>query len=141
MFLTLFLQKKILHLPACLDLGNLRTHNKSQNIHPPIKKLIFDLVNFRLLTNIIVWWVAPIFLIGINVTKQTIIDNHILYLVNTIILIINVLCWIHHDLVHPCDFFTINSCIFCSYALNLLGSSYRSVHHILMFLWVYINTS
>ncbi len=131
--LTIIIKKKIdiissrqyssfpFNLIACLDLGNFRAHNKSQNIHPSIKKLIFDLVNFCLSTNITLWWVATIFLIGINVTKQTIIDNHLLHLVNTIRLIINVLCWIHHDLVHPCDFFIINSYIFCNNALNLLA--------------------
>jgi hypothetical protein len=48
----------------------LKAHNKSQGIHFSTKKIIFHLVKFCLSTNITLWWIEIVFLIGINVNKQ-----------------------------------------------------------------------
>jgi hypothetical protein len=123
--LTLHLQDNIFHSFL------ISLHNETLGILEPVTKKthgidcytrtfkIFSLINSCLLVKIMLWSIVDIISTGINVRKQTIIRNHLLYLNNDIVSTINVLCWIHHVSIPPSNYFIINLYIFSSNSLNL----------------------
>jgi hypothetical protein len=123
--LTLHLQDNIFHF----FLISLRNETLG-TLEPVIKKThgidcytrtfkIFSLINSCLLMKIMLWSNVVIISIGINVSKQTIIHNHLLYLNSDIVSITDVLCWIHYVSIPPCNYFIINLYVFSSNDLNL----------------------
>jgi hypothetical protein len=62
------------------------------------------LQKFHLLVRITFWCVASIFLMGNKIGIHIINGSHHLHLVNLVVLIIKVLCSIHHIWMPPCNF-------------------------------------